>query len=445
MKYFLIVFTLVLINIDVVNAGEVEELNTLVIEALLNNPEIKASENKYLALTKIPSQEGSLPNPIIGGKIKNVSFDEITIGDDPRSDIQVFFSQEIPFPGKLSSKEKVALENAESQRWITEAITRKIVADLKSAYYDWFFINKSIEITEKNKELLSKFAKIAEVKYEVGNGIQQDVLKAQVEVSGFIERLQLLNEKKQSIEFKIKKILNRPLNSQLGKPQKVEKTEINLNIDEISNITIEQAPLLKSSLEVIDSREESLNLAKKQYLPDFIAGATYFNRSGGSGNLDDIWQLSLGLRVPLYFWKKERFGVEEAGFNLVEAKENHDAIEDNLLFQVKDSFISAETAENLLELYSNGIIPQSSLSLESAISGYQVGDIDFLTLLNNIITLFNFELEYYDQLTAYQKALVKIEEISGVEIIGKTPMPIDGSNNMKNLSGEKANESQETD
>ena len=147
MKYFLIIFTFFLINIDYVKADEVEELDSLVEEALNNNPEIKASKEKYLASTKRPSQEGSLPNPIIGGKIKNVSFDKITLGDDPRSDVQVFFTQEIPFPGKLSSKEKVALENAESQKWVTDAITRKIIAELKSAYYDWFFINKSIPVS----------------------------------------------------------------------------------------------------------------------------------------------------------------------------------------------------------------------------------------------------------------------------------------------------------
>ena len=85
---------------------------------------------------------------------------------------------------------------------MTDAVTKNIIAELKSAYYDWYFINKSIEITTKNKELLSKFAKIAEVKYEVGIGIQQDVLKAQVEVSRFIERLQLLDEKKQQFNIK---------------------------------------------------------------------------------------------------------------------------------------------------------------------------------------------------------------------------------------------------
>jgi len=417
MKLFqIILFVALIIAIDV--KAEIIKLDSLVEEATNNNPLIKASKAKWEASIMRPSQEGSLPNPIIGGRIKNVSFSDITLGEDPRSDIQAFVAQEIPFPGKLSSKEKIAQKESESQRWLSDAISRKIIADLKETYFEWFFINKSIEITNRNKELLQKFTKIAEVKYEVGMGIQQDVLKAQVEVSGFIERLELLAKRKEIVETKIKRILNRPLDSPLGEPEEITKSELTTTLAEITDATSEHAPLLKSSSEIVDSREESLKLAKKQYLPDFILGATYFNRDWGNGDLDDIWQVSLGLRVPLYYWRKEKFGVREASLDVSQARENYESTKNNLLFQVKDNYITATTAEKLVELYQTGIIPQSTLSLESAISGYQVGNIDFLTLLNNLITLFNFELEYYKQLTEYLKALARIEEIAAIELIG---------------------------
>ena len=430
-----IIFVTLIIGINA--KAEVIKLDALVEETLVNNPEIKASKARWEASTKRPSQEGSLPNPIIGGRIKNVSFSDITLGEDPRSDIQAFFSQEIPFPGKLSSKEKIAEEEAESQRWTSDSITRKVVADLKEAYFDWFFVNKSIEITTKNKELLEKFVRIAEAKYEVGMGIQQDVLKAQVEVSGFIERLELLKEKKGIIETKIKKILNRPLDSPLGQPEEVTKSELAQSLSDISKVASEQAPELKSSAKLIDSRNENLNLAKKQYLPDFILGATYFNRDGGNGDLDDIWQISLGLRVPLYYWRKERFGVQEAALEVSEAMENYDSVKNDVLFVVKDNYITATTSDKLLELYKTGIIPQSSLSLESAISGYQVGNVDFLTLLDNLITLFNFELGYYEQLALYQKALTRIEEITGLDLVTSNSTTASGSITTNDIRSEQ--------
>lgn len=436
MKLFqIILFVALIIAIDV--KAEVVKLSSLVEEASENNPVIKASKTKWEASTMRPSQEGSLPNPIIGGRIKNVSFSDITLGEDPRSDIQAFVSQEIPFPGKLSSKEEIAQQESDAQRWLSDAISRKVIADLKEAYFDWFFIDKSIKITNRNKELLQKFTKIAEVKYEVGMGIQQDVLKAQVEVSGFIERLELLAKRKEIVETKIKRILNRPLDSPLGEPEEITKSELTTTLAEIIDATSEHAPLLKSSSEIVDSREESLKLAKKQYLPDFILGATYFNRDWGNGDLDDIWQVSLGLRVPLYYWRKEKFGVREAALDVSQARENYESTKNNLLFQVKDNYITATTAEKLIELYQTGIIPQSTLSLESAISGYQVGNIDFLTLLNNLITLFNFELEYYKQLTEYQKALARIEEIAAIELIG-TDLADSGNNiNNNEVKGEE--------
>lgn len=436
MKLFqIILFVALIIAIDV--KAEVVKLSSLVEEASENNPVIKASKTKWEASTMRPSQEGSLPNPIIGGRIKNVSFSDITLGEDPRSDIQAFVSQEIPFPGKLSSKEEIAQQESDAQRWLSDAISRKVIADLKEAYFDWFFIDKSIKITNRNKELLQKFTKIAEVKYEVGMGIQQDVLKAQVEVSGFIERLELLAKRKEIVETKIKRILNRPLDSPLGEPEEITKSELTTTLAEITDATSEHAPLLKSSSEIVDSREESLKLAKKQYLPDFILGATYFNRDWGNGDLDDIWQVSLGLRVPLYYWRKEKFGVREAALDVSQARENYESTKNNLLFQVKDNYITATTAEKLIELYQTGIIPQSTLSLESAISGYQVGNIDFLTLLNNLITLFNFELEYYKQLTEYQKALARIEEIAAIELIG-TDLADSGNNiNNNEVKGEE--------
>jgi len=438
MKRIAVLILLVLYPGINASANETVTLNSLVKEALENNPGIKAATAKWEASTKVPSQEGSLPNPIIGGRFKNVSFSEITLGEDPRSDIQAFFKQEIPFPGKLSLREKVALEKSESQKWVAEAIKRKIIADLKEAYFDWFFINKSIAITEQNKDLLKKFIKIAEAKYEVGLGIQQDVLKAQVELSGFIKMLELFYKKDAIIEEKIKKILNRSQDSPIGKPEEIRKSDLKMSLEELIEATKDIAPILNASGKLINSKEESLNLSRKGYLPDFILEATYFNRDGGGGNdLDGIWQVGLGIKAPIYFWRKEKYGVEEAILELWAAKENFVSTENKLLFEVKENYITAKTAEKLIELYTTGIIPQSTLSLESAISGYQVGDVDFLTLINNFLTLYNFELEYYEQLTDYEKSLARIEEITGLDLIKNDSDMSDGSVNQKEIRREQ--------
>ncbi|MEQ9620120.1 MAG: TolC family protein [Deltaproteobacteria bacterium] len=399
------------------SAEDIETLDSLVREARLNNPEIKAAKWKWEASTKRPSQEGTLPDPLIGLSWQNVSFDRITLDEDPDSMVRFSFSQEIPFPGKLSLKEKIATKFSEAEGESYQATERGVIAGLKAAYYDWYFVKKAIEITERNKDLLGKFIEIAEVKYEVGNGIQQDVLKAQVENSKFIEQLEILEQRKGIIEAKIKSILNRAPDSWLGDPEDVERTPLTLTSEEINRLTEENAPLLSMRESLVQREENALELARKELYPDFFLGASPGVMGMPGDGIQGVWEISLGLRVPLYFWRKQKFGIEEAALQLKGAEQDYSSTNQALLFNVRENYLTARTSENLMSLYKKGIIPQSRLSLESALSGYQVGAVDFLTLLDNLVTLFNFELEYHRQLAEYQKALARIEELSGVELV----------------------------
>ena len=398
-------------------ASDVVSLDSLVKETLENNPEIKAAKARWEASTKRPSQEGSLPDPTIGVRWQNVEFHRVTLNEFPNSMLRFPFTQELPFPGKLSLKEKVAKETADAQEQSYEAVVRKVIADLKQAYYDWYLIIKSIEITKKNKELSGKFLEISEAKYEVGLGIQQDVIRAQVEVSKFIEQLEILQQQKGVIESKIISILNRPPVDTLGGPEDLEKPALHLTAKELYKLIEENSPILKMREKIVASETEGLKLAKKQYYPDFSIGVSPGIMGMSGDGIQGIWEVEVGLKVPLYFWRKQRYGVQEAALELTAAMEEYSSDKQDLIFMVNDNYLAAKTSENLIDLYKGGIIPQSTLSLNSAISGYQVGDIDFLTLLNNLTTLFNFEIEYYRQLAQYHKAIARLEEITGVELM----------------------------
>ncbi|HSC36038.1 MAG TPA: TolC family protein [Thermodesulfobacteriota bacterium] len=397
-------------------AQEIVTLDSLMNEALQNNPEIKAAKARWEASSKRPTQEGTLPDPMIGVDWQNVTFDSITLDEAENSMLKFSFEQEIPFPGKLSLKKKIAARDSEAEEKSYRAAERKVIADLKVAYYDWYLAGKAIEITERNQELLRKFTKIAEVKYEVGKGIQQDVLRAQVENSKFIEQLEVLRQKKEIIEAKIKSILNRPQDSPLGSPGDIEKTPLTLTSEEMSELTSENAPLLAMKERQIAREEEALKLAQKELYPDFFVGASPGIMGRAGNGVDGIWEVSLGLRVPLYFWSKQKPGIEQAALELKGAQEEYNSVNQGLSFNVKENYLNARTAEKLMSLYQKGIIPQTRLSLESAISGYQVGTVDFLTLLDNLVTLFSFELEYHKQFAEYEKAVAGIEELSGIDI-----------------------------
>ncbi len=400
-------------------AAEAETLDSLVREARENNPEIKAAKSRWEASARRPSQEGTLPDPNIGFSWQNVGFDSITLDEAPNSMLRFSVSQEIPFPGKLSLKEKIATRYSEAEGSSYQATERGVIRELKAAYYDWYFAEKAIEITERNKDLLGKFTEIAEAKYEVGKGIQQDVLKAQVENSKFIEQLEILRQRKEIIEARIKSILNRPPDSLLGSPEQIEIIPLPLTSGEINRLTEENAPLLAMRGSLIEREEKALELARKELYPDFFVEASPGVMGMPGNGIDGVWEVSLGLKVPFYFWRKQKPAIEEAALELQGAEQDYGSTSQTLLYNVKESYLNAKTSEKLMNLYKNGIIPQSSLSLKSATSGYQVGTVDFLTLLDNLVTLFSFELEYERHLTEYQKALARIEELSGIELENK--------------------------
>ncbi|MGB7623252.1 MAG: TolC family protein, partial [Terriglobia bacterium] len=371
-------------------------LEDLIAEALSNNPEIQAAERMVDSKRAVPPQQRSLPDPVIsGGWMGNIVPPFSIQTGDPSSARVLSLSQEIPFPGKLALRGRIAGTEADAERWNYERTKLAVISNLKQTYYDLAFIEKSIQTVQKDKDLLEKLAKIAEVRYSVGKGMQQDVIRSQVEVSKLLERLTLLEQRKGVAQAMLRSLLYRPPEAPLGVPTEVTKAEVPYSLNELESIAEANAPDLKSQEREIDKNQLALSLAKKEYYPDFGVGFTYFNRP----QMPEMYGVNFTAKVPLYFWKKQRYGVEEAASGLVSSRKRNEAVKANLFFKVKDQYLAMKASERLMDLYSKAIVPQSTLALDSSLSGYQVGNIDFLTMLSNFLTVLDYELNYYDSLT----------------------------------------------
>lgn len=387
-------------------------LDELLEEALERNPALQAAKRAVLAKEASISPAKTLPDP-------TVTFQ--TMGDpaparlqtgDPSSARTFGIQQEIPFPGKLGLKAKIAGKEAEAELWNYEQTKRQVIADLKQAYYDLYLIDESIETVEKDKTLLEGFARIAEAKYRVGLGIQQDVLKAQVEVSKLVDRATLLEQRRGATVALINSLVYRPPGTPLGKVARVEKAALSRSLEELQQLAREQYPMLKRQEREVDRSRFEVDLARKEFYPDFSAGFTYFDRDGMPG----MYAYMVGAKVPLYFWRKQRPALEGARTSLAAAQKQRDSTEAAMYAKVEEAYLAARAADKLFVLYTTGIIPQSKLSLESAVAGYQVGKVDFLTLLDSLLTLLEYELKYYEVLTQFQKALAQLEVLAGIEL-----------------------------
>jgi len=393
--------------------GRVVTLDELVTEALDRSPEILAARRKFDVATKRPSQVSTLPEPKLNFTNFGVGHPASALNRSEFAYVGIGVSQEFPFPGKLSLMSAMARKEADSERQMVLDAELRVISRLKQAYYDLSYSYRAIEIVEKNRDLLDKFTKIAEVKYRVGSGIQQDVLKAQVEISTLMQRLEMLGQQRGSLEAFINSLLNRPVSMELGKPTQGRKLELNRPLDELLRLAQENAPRIRGRQEALDSNAFALNLARKDYMPDF--GASFQYQKTGS-LYPDYYMATFEVKVPVYFWRKQRLGVEEAATRLVQTQHEYQMTSQEISFGVKDQFLMAKTSERLLAMYEQGVIPQAATSLESALAGYQTGKVDFLTLINNLTVLLNFEMDYYRELSNQQKAVARLEEFVGVKL-----------------------------
>jgi outer membrane protein TolC len=219
-------------------------LNDLINIAMENNPQLQSLYSAIQAdSAKIP-QAGALPDPILSLNLLNLPTNSFAFDQEPMTGKQIALSQLFPFPGKLRLKEDISSEVATISAANYLEYRNQIIKDLKVGYYDLFFIDRSIEITDKNQQLLIQFADIAESKYTVGKGLQQDVLKAQVELSKMIDRLIQLKQKREVKQAHINTIINQPVNKILGKPEDPGFTSFAKTRDSLQIIAKLNRPLL---------------------------------------------------------------------------------------------------------------------------------------------------------------------------------------------------------
>lgn len=394
------------------------ELEQLVVEGIEKNPILNASMNEFQAAKAKISQAGSLPDPTLSFNLMNIPVNSFELDQEAMTGKQLAFMQPFPFPGKLGLKEKIAKEAAKTAKYQYEENKIQLINQIKQIYYSLYYFDHAIEITTKNKSILYEFVKIAETRYSVGKGIQQDVLKAQVELSKLEDKLINLKRKRESFTANLNKILNRDAGSFVAKTGFLKFKSYTFTPDQLENKAEKNKPVFKAYQALIRKSQKGIKLAKKQYWPDFSLGIAYTQRevlqNGMGGN--DFISGAFTMKVPLYFWKKQRKKVEETSLMKNKVEDIYSDIRNGVFAGIDDQLQSLKKNSELIELYKSGIIPQASQSLNSAIAGYQTDKVNFLTLLHNQIVLFNYELEYLKVLSNYYKNLTRLEALTGTNL-----------------------------
>jgi outer membrane protein TolC len=387
----------------------------LVKEAMQNNPEILAAQKRWDVFKARVPQASALEDPMLGFGVVNLPTN-FSFKDEDMTMKEFSISQKFPFPGKRPLMKEMAEKEAEAVHSEISGKVHQVIRDVKAAYYELSHVYRASEVTQRNKKILEDFAKIAETRYSVGEGLQQDVLKAHVEVSKMVDELLMLDQRKRALEAKLNLLLDRSPETPLGEPEEVVFRKISASTGDLQNMAVDMNPTLRGMKKMIETREKALALAKKEYYPDFNVRFAYGQRDNGPDiKRKDMLTGMVEINLPIFYKSKQNQKVAEAQAELRSAEAQYRAMKNEVLSMITDMDSMIHRSERQLDLYRTGIIPQASVQIQSSLSAYRVNKADFMTLLDSQMTLFKYELEYHQALTEYERNVANLGAVAGRE------------------------------
>jgi outer membrane protein, heavy metal efflux system len=384
------------------------EVDALVQEAIARNSKIQAARERHSALKEKIPQAGALEDPMLSFGVVNLP-NNFDFSEEDMTQKEISVSQKFPFPGKRGLSEEAAAKEAEAVAAEVDDTANQVAKEVKTAYYDLSHAYRALDVTQRNKRILEELAKITQTRYALGQSIQEDIIRIQVEISKMLDDLIMLEQKKRALKARLNYLLNRPPISPLGQPGEVHFRPVAFSIEDLQQQAIADNPMLKALKQDIAARSKNVELAKKDYLPDFSFKLGYGQREDRL----DMYSGMVEMNLPIFIQSKQDRKVAEGYAEVRSAQAKYDGAQNEILYMIADMGSMVQRLERKIELYRTGIIPQSRLQIDTAQSAYMVNKADFMTLLDSRMRLYRFELDYHDALTEYEKSLAALEAAVG--------------------------------
>lgn len=396
-------------------AREPATLKQLIAEALQNNPEIRAARKEQEAASQRIAPAGALDDPMLEAGVLNVPASSFSFTREDMTMKMLGLSQRFPYPGKRALKREVAEKDAESVGHAYQETVNRVVREAKIAYYDLALVLESTRLVQQNRALLGQLLKIAEGRYSVGQGSQVDVLRAQTQLSKMTEELIKLGREKPMFEAELNRLLGRPAMAPVPLPSELQLEEVPLAFEALNEQALASRPQLLALHSIVARSERALELARKDRYPDFDVRLSYGQRENmpDGTRRSDMVNFTVAINLPVWRQTKIAPRIAEAAAMREQALATYEAQRNETAMKLRQQIAAAEQSVRAARLYRSEIVPQSRLTLEAALSAYQVNRLEFAPLLDNQMAIVNFEIGRAAALASYNKALAEIDLLTG--------------------------------
>jgi len=400
------------------NSEAATSLDKLLREAERNNPSIRAAKQAWQAATQVPSQVSTLPDP-------QFQIQQFSVGS-PRpfagytnsnfAYIGLGVSQDLPYPGKLRLKGEIAKRDADVTEQQYESVRRSVLAEVKAVYFQLAYFSTTLGILESDGALLKQVEQAAEARYRAGMGNQQDVIQAQLEQTKLLEEITHHHLKMGTLEAELKQLLNRSQDSPDIEPAEPSETPLAQTYDDLLAATKTQNPDIAAAQRMVEKQGLQVHLARKDFYPDF--NIQYMWQRTDPTQYRAYYMLTFGVRVPIYLGRRQRPELAEAEANRLRASNEYEAQSQQVASELRAQYVTVQQTANLLNIYQQGLRPQSRAEFQAGLAAYQNNREDFQTLLSAFLDVLHFDEEYWQNLAGYETAIARIEQITGLSLRG---------------------------
>lgn len=394
-------------------ASGTTSLASLVEEARSRNPQILAAGHAYKAATYAPESAAALPDT-------QVIIQQLSVGS-PRpfagytnsefAYIGLGASQEFPYPGKRKLRSEVAANEAGSLRAQVEITGRGVIERLKETYFRLAYVQQAIQVFQHHDQILGDMQQIAESHYRVGQGNQQEVLKAQLQHTKILQEVTMSRREEGQLEAQLKQLLGREQDSADIVAEPLAERALTYSSSQLLQFSREQNPDIHSQEAMLKQAQSQVALAHKEFSPDFTLQYMYQNTDR---KFRDYYMLTFGITLPNRGRRRAELG---------EAQEKQERAAQELRAEIQRQkgelqrqIVAARTSSEQLKIYKEGLIPQASATLNSALAAYQANRQDFQTLLSSFLDALDLDLQYQRELADHEAALARIEALTGVTL-----------------------------
>jgi outer membrane protein TolC len=389
-------------------------VEALIEQVLARNPSLAQMIAVWQAASARYPQVTSLEDPMFGATLGlgTLSPDDSSVEFAYRLEV----SQKLPFPGKLRLRGENALAEASAAGRDVDDMRLQLVESARTAFYDYYLVDRALEVNDDSLRLLREFRKNAQTRYETGLVPEQDVLQADVEIGKEQDRRLELEQMQQVAVARINTLMHLPPESPLPPPPKeLTMPEELPDAQALRATALASRPDLKALADHIVAEEASLGLAHKEFYPDF---EPFFMYDRFMGNISDNRDLTtmLGVRVNLPVYKGRRDGaVAEAEARIAQRRAELAKVADQVNFQVQEAYARVQRSERSVRLYRDTILKAAEANVKAAQSAYVSGKapFTFVSLIEAQRNVVNLRDRYYEAQAEYFRRHAALERAVG--------------------------------